>query len=107
MLLKSSRFNHSCASNAELVWRKEEKEGSEIRAVSKIKAGDEVTINFDILNIGLRRISERQEILMDRWGFDCHCSLCEEERINSNDEKYDYFEKCKREAVELCLSRTG
>ena len=60
MLLKSSRFNHSCASNAELVWRKEEKEGSEIRAVSKIKAGDEVTINFDILNIGLRRISERQ-----------------------------------------------
>ena len=76
MLLKSSRFNHSCASNAELVWRKEEKEGSEIRAVSKIKAGDEVTINFDILNIGLRRISERQEILMDRWGFDCHCSLC-------------------------------
>jgi len=107
VLLKSSRFNHSCASNAELVWRKEEKEGSEIRAVSKIKAGDEVTINFDILNIGLRRISERQEILMDRWGFDCHCSLCEEERINSNDEKYDYFEKCKREAVELCLSRTG
>ena len=61
VLLKSSRFNHSCASNAELVWRKEEKEGSEIRAVSKIKAGDEVTINFDILNIGLRRISERQE----------------------------------------------
>ena len=44
---------------------------------------------------------------MDRWGFDCHCSLCEEERINSNDEKYDHFEKCKREAVELCLSRTG
>ena len=31
----------------------------------------------------------------------------EEERINSNDDKYDYFEKCKREAVELCLSRTG
>ena len=51
--------------------------------------------------------NNRQEILMDRWGFDCHCSLCEEERINSNDEKYDHFEKCKREAVELCLSRTG
>ena len=31
----------------------------------------------------------------------------EEERINSSDDKYDCFEKCKREAVELCLSRTG
>ena len=60
--------------------------------MSKIKAGDEVTINFDILNIGLRRISERQEILMDRWGFDCHCSLCMcQSHVFTNPDNPDFF----------------
>ena len=39
------RLNHSCASNAEANWNKEES-AREIRAVRKIKKGEEITINY-------------------------------------------------------------
>ena len=35
--IEISRINHSCDSNAEIVWRSSEKEAIEIRAVTKIK----------------------------------------------------------------------
>ena len=60
VLLQISRFNHSCAPNAESVWRKGESEGCEIRAVSKIKLGDEITVNYNILHTIMKNFKERQ-----------------------------------------------
>lgn len=60
VFLQISRFNHSCAPNAEIVWRTEESKASEIRAVSKIKLGDEITINYNITHIVMQNLKTRQ-----------------------------------------------
>ena len=43
--IKSSRFNHNCSANAELIWN-DLKELIEIRTVSKINAGEEITVKY-------------------------------------------------------------
>merc|ERR1712156_423236 len=83
-----SRFNHSCAPNAENVWRSGENDACEIRAVSKIKPGDEITVNYNPVEIVLKNLKIRQELLLDSWGFGCDCTLCKEEKVNSDIEKY-------------------
>jgi len=109
VLLKTSRFNHSCASNAELIIGGEGEKGNcEIRTVSKIKSGDEITINYHKVETGLIKKAERQEILLEYWGFECHCPVCEEEETSdtkANDEKYDYYENCKKVAEAFCGAR--
>ena len=40
-----SRFNHSCRSNAEYRWN-EKTDSREVRTVSKIHPGDEITVNY-------------------------------------------------------------
>ena len=55
-----SRFNHSCAPNAENVWRSGENDACEIRAVSKIKPGDEITVNYNPVEIVLKNLKIRQ-----------------------------------------------
>merc|ERR1712050_643801 len=43
-----ARFNHSCCSNAEAMWNENEDENAnEIRAVSKIKTGEEITLTYN------------------------------------------------------------
>ena len=43
--IKLSRFNHNCSANAEIIWN-DLKELSEIRTVSKINAGEEITVKY-------------------------------------------------------------
>ena len=51
--IQASRFNHSCRSNAEEFWN--EKYGAtEIRSVSKINAGEEITINYRTSEISMK-----------------------------------------------------
>ena len=44
------RLNHSCASNAEADWNKEES-AREIRAVRKIKKGEEINCHYQSLDL--------------------------------------------------------
>merc|ERR1712079_574157 len=44
--MKASRFNHSCRSNAEGVLCSDDVDELEIRAVSNIKIGEEICINY-------------------------------------------------------------
>ena len=56
--IEASRFNHSCCSNAEESWN--EKIGAtEIRSVSKICAGDEITINYRTSEISMKNYKTR------------------------------------------------
>jgi len=105
VLIKFSRFNHSCDSNGEIVWKNREKKEIEIRAASKINYGDEITINYNIVQNDLKKFKERQELLSKIWGFDCNCNLCEREQVNSDDDKYDEFENFSKEARERHLER--
>ena len=95
--IQSSRFNHSCVSNAEFDENKIT-EAIEIRAVSNIKAGDEITIKYAGQN-DMKKLNTRRENFLKRWNFQCHCHLCEEETEKCSDEKYEQFEKLKREAT--------
>lgn len=99
-MLSISRFNHCCDSNAEIVWRTRAKEEIEIRAITKINAGDEITINYNIVDISPRRFKRRQELLSNTWGFKCTCSLCEKEKLDPDDRNYDQFERTSQTAQE-------
>ena len=98
--LKSSRFNHSCVSNAQVYWN-EKYEARDIRAVSKIKVGEEITVRYGSSHIEMKNLKTRQEYLSMCWKFDCNCPLCEEETENCQDEKYEKFESLKQEAETL------
>jgi len=93
--IQASRFNHSCRSNAEEFWN--EKYGAtEIRSVSKINAGEEITINYRTSEISMKCYKTRQSFLFSNWGFQCKCDLCEEEKANCEDAKYIKFEELKK-----------
>ena len=44
---------------------------------------------------------------MDGFGFNCDCTLCREEKVNSDENKYDQFKKFKKDAEVLCLERVN
>ena len=43
----------------------------------------------------------RQEVLKNAFEFDCHCELCRQENIESDDEIYNEFDKLKNEAKDI------
>ena len=59
--IEASRFNHSCASNAEASWN-DQKETREIRVVSRIKAGEEITINYKWKQLSMKNVQFRHSI---------------------------------------------
>ena len=97
LCLKTSRFNHSCVSNSQVFWN-EKYETRDIRAVSKIKVGEEITVRYGSPNLEMKKFKIRQEHLSMGWKFNCRCPLCEEEAKNCHDEKYEKFESLKQEA---------
>ena len=103
--IQTSRFNHSCAANAEFQFN-ESLGKMEVRAISKVKAGEEITINYIPHKISMKNFKTRQEILLNGWEFNCMCKLCMEEG-NSNDEKYEKFAKLQQEAEILSGDETN
>lgn len=75
LCLLASRFNHSCAPNAEYLWL--DGQGvEEVRAVREINPGEEVTVNY--LGDTIRHPSAaRQAQLREGFRFDCRCAVCE------------------------------
>lgn len=94
------RFNHSCRSNAESGVN-DEREIREIKAVSKIKAGEEITINYDDMELSMKSFKSRQDYLFLNWGFHCQCDMCHEEKLDNQDEIYKKFQRLKQDANKL------
>jgi hypothetical protein len=73
--LKMSRFNHSCCSNAHLFWNVDTRT-NDIRAMRKIRPGEEITVNYKEDNWVATR-EERQSHLKKEYNFDCNCKACD------------------------------
>ena len=72
--IKMSQFHHSCHPNAVVIARK----NLEIRAIRKIKAGDEITINRSSSSLlGIYPRKERLELLYETEYFICSCEICQ------------------------------
>ena len=99
--IQTARFNHSCCSNAEAIWDGTD-ETRNTRAVSKISAGEEITINYHWEGLSMKNAKTRQDLLFTKWGFKCCCDICKEEEENPDNEKYKLFEKLQQE-VRNCI----
>ena len=75
-LLEVARFNHSCSSNSNAIWNEEDKYKI-IEAASEIKAGEEITINYDWQELIMKNLKSRQAYTISNWGFKCCCQLCQ------------------------------
>ena len=95
--IETSRFNHSCQPNANPchVYDQDQINHEQIRAISDIKKGEEITISYlkeyDFL---LRNRQFRQDHLHMGWFFICSCDLCK----NEVEDKDDMFQELIQEA---------
>lgn len=72
-----SFINHSCKPNSVLLQNLND--GScEIQALCHIKAGEELTITYVMLNDK----KQRKEHLKERYGFDCACGFCDTRTVS-------------------------
>ena len=93
--IKASRFNHSCDPNTSFVVL--DNVPDQIRAISNIKKGEEITINYlSDWNCSMRNREFRQASLLKSWHFICLCDLCE----NGADDIDDTLEELIAEAGE-------
>ena len=98
--IKSSRFNHSCDANATPIIMLNGEH--QIRAISKIKAGKEISITYDNDPfLGFRNRKFRQKSLLMGWFFICSCELCK----NDVDIDSDASEVLIQEAETLAKDR--
>merc|ERR1719270_139942 len=74
-----ARINHSCDPNCnhyQIATKSSCCE--EVRALQKIKAGEEITISYrNQLQKGFITREERKKHLLENFGFDCDCKLCQ------------------------------
>ena len=104
LMIKTSRFRHSCKPNAISMIKADDL--GQIRAISNIKAGQEIFIEYCGENdpfFKFRNQQQRQKILFERWFFVCSCELCEDDvDIDAN-----AYEKWIQDAEKLTISRNS
>jgi len=71
--IKKSRFNHSCSPNTVADWN-EETNIHEVKALVKIKQGEEITIPYLMM---VKPRAWRRFALKEWYCFDCRCHACE------------------------------
>ena len=72
---KLSRFNHSCVPTAEFRWNERLKR-QEIRAIRRIRVGQEICLCYFTTVMLEASKAERREYLQTRYGFVCECEAC-------------------------------
>merc|ERR1719483_266291 len=104
LMIKTSRFKHSCKPNAISMIKGDDL--YQIRAISNIKAGQEIHIEYNGENdpfFKFRNRKQRQKILFERWFFVCSCDFCE----NGVDIDANAYEKWIQEAEKLTINRNS
>ena len=69
----------------------------EIRIVSKIEKGEEISINYTPRSLFMKNFQTRQKFLLMRWGFKCTCAICLDESQNNANDDYEKFAKLLQE----------
>ena len=98
-----SFINHSCSPNAKWSQVEGNMERKEVRALTRIKKGEEITCSYfgDAEDMVFASREERQQFL-ESWNFECKCVLCslnQEEFIKNESER-----KKLREISEMILN---
>jgi len=76
--IQASRLNHSCRPNAICFYLPRTNSPNQIRAISDIKRGEEITISYvNEYDYGMRNRKFRRETLLRGRFFICTCDLCE------------------------------
>jgi len=97
--IKTSRFNHSCRPNAAVL------NPAEVRAMTKINAGEEITISYDPRLSYLKR-QERQQFLFTLLRCNCSCIFCQEDGEDENDLAfYEEVSNMEKEVNKLTSDR--
>ena len=105
--IKTSRINHSCEENAiSIIMLNGE---HQIRAISNIKAGKEIYLNYNRdLFSAFRKKQFRQMSLLMGWFFECSCDLCTNGVDIDNDEvqieEAEELTNDRRSAIQAGLS---
>jgi len=68
--------NHSCAPNSSWAGKTETPRHLELRAVKDINEGEEITVNYIIVEGRFSDKDSRQARLNEGWEFGCRCPLC-------------------------------
>ena len=101
--MKMSHFNHSCKPNADAVGNTGGGRVGGIRAMKKIKAGEEITVNHlgafsCVLMLNRER---RQNVIRQTRHFICSCDFCEVDDIDDPTTNYKKLEAMIKEEKEL------
>ena len=84
IFLTASLMNHSCYPNVCFHWSGVSLPDSSgvVRAVSHIRAGEEITLSY-IRDEHCLPTAQRRQLLRQRYGFECACRLCATIHMNS------------------------
>ena len=96
-----SRLNHSCCASCSYRWNAELHQLT-IHACRNVKAGEELTIDYDCYG-GFARREVRRKALKESFGFECACEKCrlEGEALMASEERIDQIGDSSSIANEL------
>ena len=100
--IHAASFNHSCRPNTSLVSPENSYEYF-VRTITKIKAGEEITLCYNYSLCAMKSKETRQKIIQDPgenyFGFICACNDCKFGTEDKDDiEAFEKFQKWKEEA---------
>jgi len=107
MFLTLALTNHSCCPNSSWTGSCKNPKQLELRAAKEIERGEEITVNYIIVEARFLDKSLRQARLLDGWGFDCVCPLCDYEEdlfdLQEKDERIkSVIRKIQQEMTQEC-----
>jgi len=106
--LVTSRFNHSCVSNAEYFWNYDIGR-RDTRAIRKIKKGEEITVNYGscIIKDGVIKRDDRRRKLSENHCFLCSCDGCNltSEELQLQNNLCDEFIQLQAKTKEIKLEK--
>ena len=94
--IHAARMNHSCNPNTRVLT-----DGANfyVRAIAKIKAGEELTFSYSVENLSMKNRETRQNVIKNELGFICVCDFCKFGQ--ENQEIISEFQKLKQELKRL------
>lgn len=93
LFLYLSVLNHSCDPNSFYTGTVNNPRQLELRAAKDIREGEEVTVNYILVEGRFSDRPTRQTRLRDGWGFYCSCSLCKGENLNIHQQKQEILKQ--------------
>eukprot|EP00092_Neocalanus_flemingeri_P068476 GFUD01083701.1.p1 GENE.GFUD01083701.1~~GFUD01083701.1.p1 ORF type:complete len:327 (-),score=99.46 GFUD01083701.1:9-989(-) len=93
LLLYLSLLNHSCDPNSFWTGTVNNPRQLELRAAKDIEEGEEMTVNYILVEGRFSDRPTRQVRLMEGWRFYCKCSLCQGENLNIHQQKQEILKQ--------------